>query len=119
MSSKRTVKFAMIAACAFAALLVASSLASAQCAMCKNAITGSPNAARLAQNFNFAIFVLLIPPVLIFCGFFIAILKYRNGQGDALAGPGLKRWLRVWLNKLSVRHRRRKRKGRESDSALA
>jgi hypothetical protein len=117
MSSKRTVKFAIIAACSFAALLFTSSLASAQCAMCKNAITGSPNAARLAQNFNFAIFVLLIPPVLIFCGFFIAILKYRKEQGDAQ--PGLKRWLPVWLNKLSVRRRRPKQKGRESDGALA
>jgi heme/copper-type cytochrome/quinol oxidase subunit 2 len=63
--------------------------------MCKNAITGSPNAARLAERFNFAIFVLLIPPVLIFCGFFVAVFKYRKEQGDApLQGHGIKRLLR-------------------------
>jgi heme/copper-type cytochrome/quinol oxidase subunit 2 len=84
MSSKRTISVALIAAGAIVvALLASSSLASAQCAMCKNAITGSPNAARLAERFNFAIFVLLIPPVLIFCGFFIAVFKYRKEQGDA------------------------------------
>jgi hypothetical protein len=116
MSSKRIIKFVLIAACAFAALLITSSLASAQCAMCKNAITGSPNAARLAERFNFAIFVLLIPPVLIFCGFFIAVIKYR---GDTQAGHGLKSFLRVWLNKFSVRRRRQERERRESDSALA
>jgi heme/copper-type cytochrome/quinol oxidase subunit 2 len=83
MSSKRTIRLALIAAGVLVALLASSVLASAQCAMCKNAITGSPNAARLAERFNFAIFVLLIPPVLIFCGFFIAVFKYRKEQGDA------------------------------------
>jgi hypothetical protein len=116
MSGKRTIKVTLMAACAFAALLIASSLCSAQCAMCKNAITGSPNAARLAERFNFAIFVLLIPPVLIFCGFFIAVIKYR---GDAPPGYTLKSLLRVCLNKLSVRHRRQERKRHESDNALA
>lgn len=103
MKSKRIIKFALIAACAFAALLITSSHGLAQCAMCKNAITGSPNAARLAERFNFAIFVLLIPPVLIFCGFFIAVIKYR---GDAATGQRLKSFLRVWRDKLSVRSRR-------------
>jgi heme/copper-type cytochrome/quinol oxidase subunit 2 len=118
MSSRRIIKVALIVAGAFAALLITSSLASAQCAMCKNAITGSPNAARLAERFNFAIFVLLIPPVLIFCGFFIAVLKYRKDQGDAPPGrDGLKGLLRAWMNKLSIRRRRRERKRR--DSALA
>jgi heme/copper-type cytochrome/quinol oxidase subunit 2 len=112
-------KFALIAAGAFAALLITSLLASAQCAMCKNAITGSPNAARLAERFNFAIFVLLIPPVLIFCGFFVAVLKYRGEQGDAPPEHGLKGLLRMWLSKLSGRRRRRERKKRDSDSALA
>jgi hypothetical protein len=64
--------------------------------MCKNAITGSPNAARLAERFNFAIFVLLIPPVLIFCGFFVAVFKYRKEQGEIpLQEHGAKRLLRV------------------------
>jgi|GEM_PF-931858 len=96
MSSKRIIKVALIAAGAFAALLITSSLCSAQCAMCKNAITGSPNAARLAERFNFAIFVLLIPPVLIFCGFFVAVFKYRKEQGEVpLQEHGAKRLLRV------------------------
>jgi hypothetical protein len=118
MNGKQTIKFALIWACAFVALLIANPTASAQCAMCKNAITGSPNAAKLAANFNFAIFVLLIPPVLIFCGFFVAVLKYRKEQEGAPPAHGLKSWPRVWLGKLSVRRRRRKQKGRESDGAL-
>jgi heme/copper-type cytochrome/quinol oxidase subunit 2 len=94
MSNKRTIRLALIVACALIALLISSAPAMAQCAMCKNAITGSPNAARLAERFNFAIFVLLIPPVLIFCGFFIAVFKYRKEQGEA-PEHGTKRLLRV------------------------
>jgi hypothetical protein len=53
--------------------------------MCKNAVTGSPEAARLSQSLNFAILVLLIPPVLIFCGIFIVAYRYRKSRGTAEA----------------------------------
>ncbi|HEX8920691.1 MAG TPA: hypothetical protein VF766_04400 [Pyrinomonadaceae bacterium] len=55
----------------------------AQCAMCKNAVTGSPEAARLSQSLNFAILILLIPPVLIFCGIFFVANKYRKSRAVA------------------------------------
>lgn len=105
MNRKRTIKFTLLAmAASSVALFVSSSYALAQCAMCKNAITGSPNAAKLAQNFNFAIFVLLIPPVLIFCGVFIAAFKYSKAHGESLTQEkGKKNLLRVWLSKLSRR----------------
>lgn len=83
MNRKRTVKFVLLAAALWAALLVASLQAVAQCAMCKNAITGSPNAAKLAQNFNFAILVLLVPPVIIFCGVFIVAYKHRKAHEES------------------------------------
>jgi hypothetical protein len=71
------------------ALLLSHSLAAAQCAMCKNAITGSPDAARLSANFNFAVLVLLIPPVLIFCGIFVAVIKHRKVQGGGASDDDL------------------------------
>ena len=118
MSTKRSKGLALAAlACALFALVVSSAPALAQCAMCKNAITGSPNAARLAERFNFAIFVLLIPPVLIFCGFFIAIFRYRKGQGDE--GQVIESLPRAWLKRLSFRRRRRERKRGGTDGALA
>lgn len=97
MTKKRTIKFLLLAAAASVALLVSSTLASAQCAMCRNAITSSPSAAKLAQNFNFAIFVLLIPPVVIFCGVFIAAFKYRKAHEEAPhLEKGKKNLLRLW-----------------------
>jgi uncharacterized membrane protein len=51
--------------------------------MCRNALTGSPSAARLSESINIGVFVLLIPPVMIFCGIFIAAFKYRKAQSEA------------------------------------
>jgi heme/copper-type cytochrome/quinol oxidase subunit 2 len=120
MNRKHTIKFALVAAGALAALQSSSLLASAQCAMCKTGIMNSPDAARLAEKFNFAIFVLLIPPVLIFSGFFVVAYKYRKAQGDEQpTGKMEKSFLRVWLSRLSFRRKRREEKGREADDALA
>ena len=61
--------------------------AMAQCALCKNAVTGSPSAAKLSESLNFAIIILLIPPVLIFCGIFAVAYKYRKSRETEVVRP--------------------------------
>ena len=53
--------------------------APAQCAMCKEALKNS-EAAATASQFNFAILVLLVPPVAMFFGIFGLI--YRSGKTE-------------------------------------
>jgi hypothetical protein len=84
MKGCRAIKLAALAFGAAGALLAWSLPVAAQCAMCKNAVTGSPEAARLSESLNFAIIVLLIPPVLIFCGIFLLAFKYRKARATAL-----------------------------------
>jgi F0F1-type ATP synthase membrane subunit c/vacuolar-type H+-ATPase subunit K len=72
-------------------MLLASQAASAfaQCAMCKASLQSSASASgnpeAVAQTFNLAVLVLLIPPVLIFIGFFLVLLRYRKGAHDGAA----------------------------------
>jgi heme/copper-type cytochrome/quinol oxidase subunit 2 len=85
MKAKRTISFTLFAAALVSSLLTWSLPVLAQCAMCKNAVTGSPEAAKLSQHLNFAILILLIPPVLIFCGIFVVAYRYRKSRGAAEA----------------------------------
>ena len=120
MNCRRAIKFGLIAASALFALMLASSPAFAQCAMCRTSIAGSPDAARLAERFNFAIFVLLIPPVLLFCGFIIALYKFRKAPGEvSVEGGALKRLLHSFLEKFSVWFGGRKRKGAKATTRLS
>ena len=48
----------------------------AQCSMCRTALTNSNTA--FVRNFNIGVLVLLIPPVTIFCGIFVALRRYRG-----------------------------------------
>ncbi|HEX8889444.1 MAG TPA: hypothetical protein VF779_09715 [Pyrinomonadaceae bacterium] len=108
MCKRKIIKLALVAACTAACLLIASVPAFAQCAMCRTALTNSPEAAKLAENFNKAVFVLLIPPVLLFCGIFIAAYKFRKApdeEGQALSLP------RLLLEKVGARLRRKKLTG--------
>ena len=57
----------------------------AQCAMCRAGISGGTNGAAFAKNFNFAILVLLAPPVTIFCSIFIVAYKHRKSQRETTA----------------------------------
>ena len=69
-----------------AALLVAScSGALAQCAMCKAAISSSADSAAKASGMNLAVLVLLIPPLAMFCAFFVAAYRFRKAPGEAEA----------------------------------
>ena len=64
----------VVAAVAF--VLLASSYADAQCAMCRAGLTAVNE--RFVRNFNIGILVLLIPPAAIFCSIFIVLKRYRN-----------------------------------------
>jgi hypothetical protein len=118
MSKRLIIKIALVAACAAASLLIASAPASAQCAMCRTALSNSPETAKLAENFNKAIFVLLIPPVLLFCGIFIAAYKFRKAPEQSVDAGEAKSLPRLLINKFVGRLRRRKEKGRETSGAL-
>jgi hypothetical protein len=50
----------------------------AQCAMCKEALANSAEAAASARQFNLGILVLLAPPVAMFAGIFVMV--YRSGK---------------------------------------
>jgi hypothetical protein len=59
-------------------LVVSSASVEAQCAMCRAVLSGSNNA-RFMRNFNIGVLVLLVPPVSIFCSFFI-VLRHHRGE---------------------------------------
>jgi len=69
------------AAALFALLLVAAPApAGAQCAMCKSSATGLDSTG--AKNLNYAVAVLLFPPVAIFCALFVAAYRRRDPPDD-------------------------------------
>ena len=89
--------------------------------MCKNAVTGSPEAAKLSASLNFAIIILLIPPVVIFCGIFFLAFRYRKSRKTELSLPSdnAHGW-RARFAKSGLRRKLKKsRKGRETGGALA
>ena len=59
-----------------AVVLLVSTYADAQCAMCRAALTSSTDT-RFIRNFNIGVLVLLVPPVSIFCSIFIVLRRYR------------------------------------------
>jgi hypothetical protein len=71
-----------------AALLVALSAgdAAAQCAMCKT--SASSLEAGGIKHLNFAVLLLLVPPVSMFCGFFFAAYKRRGSPEDQREAGG-------------------------------
>ncbi|HXD32466.1 MAG TPA: hypothetical protein VN643_15195 [Pyrinomonadaceae bacterium] len=77
----RISRFIVLAAVVTAAFVLLSQgeVVSAQCAMCRSALTGANNATFI-RNLNIGVLVLLVPPVTIFCSIFV-ILK-RRASGD-------------------------------------
>ena len=119
MSKSLTIKLALMATIIVCGLLISSAPAAAQCAMCKTALTNSPETAKLAENFNKAVFVLLIPPVLLFCGIFVAAYKFHKAPGQSFSVESeTKSLLRLLLDKVGARLRREKQKKRETGGAL-
>lgn len=70
---------------AAALVVVSCSDALAQCAMCKAAVASSADSASKASGMNLAVLVLLIPPLLMFCAFFIAAYRFRKAPGEIVA----------------------------------
>lgn len=52
--------------------------ARAQCAMCKQSLESSSDAAAFASGLNLAVLVLLVPAVVMFAGIFGVFYRYRN-----------------------------------------
>ena len=69
---------AMLVAFTLALFFGCAEQALAQCAMCKEALANSPEAAAATRQFNLGILVLLVPPVAMFAGIFGLI--YRSGK---------------------------------------
>jgi hypothetical protein len=109
MRDKRTRLILMALPFALAAVTIAGQTALAQCAMCRTAVGSSAEAAKLARSLNFAILILLIPPVAIFCGIFLAAFRRRKGRGEELEEETKARV--SWREKLSA-HREGKARGR-------
>ena len=82
---ERAKKFLPAAALAVALLLLACVDAAAQCAMCKSSASSLDPGG--VKHLNFAILILLVPPVGIFCGFFVAAYRRRNSPADARPDP--------------------------------
>ncbi len=72
----------LLQAAALLALLLfaAPATSSAQCAMCKSSASGLDSAG--AKNLNYAVVVLLCPPVAIFCAIFAIAYKHRHPPGE-------------------------------------
>lgn len=71
----RWIRVSLVMVVAIAATLLVTAAADAQCSMCRTALNGSNSA--FVRNFNIGVLVLLIPPVTIFCGIFVALKRYR------------------------------------------
>ena len=70
-------RFLVFIILALSILLVVNSDATAQCSMCRAALTGSNNS-KFLRNFNIGVLVLLLPPVTIFCSIFIVLKRHRG-----------------------------------------
>ena len=55
----------------------------AQCAMCRAAVGNSTEASKVAAGWNLAVLVLLVPPLLMFCAFFVLAYRFRKAPGEA------------------------------------
>ena len=120
MKEARTTKLLLFVAGVWGAILVSISSAFAQCAMCKNSVTGSPSAAKLSESLNFAIIILLIPPVLIFCGIFFVAYRHRKARGtEPKSLPDDKLPGREGLTPSGGRTKKQNRNERETGGALA
>jgi heme/copper-type cytochrome/quinol oxidase subunit 2 len=86
MKSQVNLRKLLTAACALAAFASQGVSALGQCAMCKVSAQASSSASAnpqaVADAFNLAVLVLLIPPVLIFAALFLVLVRYRRSAGE-------------------------------------
>jgi len=79
MNREQLKSFGLTLGAALFALSLAAT-AAAQCAMCKASASSLGEAS--ARNLNYAILLLLCPPVAIFCGLFVVAYKRREPPQD-------------------------------------
>jgi heme/copper-type cytochrome/quinol oxidase subunit 2 len=79
-SLRRIVFYSVSLAALAAVLLLLPGVAAAQCPLCRAAIEHGGD--KTARVMNFAIVVLLVPPVSIFCTIFAVAFRRRKGLGD-------------------------------------
>ena len=86
-----------LAAAALLAGLVAlaASPASAQCVMCKTALTGSPEGRGIGAQFNQAILLMVAAPYLVMGGFLLGVYRGRLRQDARRLGARLGARLRA------------------------
>jgi Na+-driven multidrug efflux pump len=73
----RSWRTCLVVALVAAAVLFVAAPVDAQCAMCRAVLNGSNNT-RFMRNLNIGVFVLLIPPVTIFCTLFVVLRRHRG-----------------------------------------
>jgi tellurite resistance protein TehA-like permease len=71
-------KFKYYLIAALAVVFAASQSALSQCALCRSGLEGDPQAAAASHQIDIAVLMLLVPPVLIFVGFFVLVYRFRN-----------------------------------------
>lgn len=74
MSIRRISKFIVIATVLVVIVMASQTIGIAQCSMCRASLAGSANAAFIKQ-FNLGVLVLLVPPVAMFCSFFVMLRR--------------------------------------------
>lgn len=85
-SSRLVIEHILCAAFAVGLVIAATcERAFAQCAMCRAVAANAEDAAQFAKLLNLGILVLLIPPVIIFCGIFVLAFKHRSSERVATA----------------------------------
>jgi hypothetical protein len=76
MRSARLTRLLLLALVAIVAVCLWQLPALAQCSMCRASLAGSNNAAFI-RNFNIGVLVLLVPPVAMFCSFFVILKRHK------------------------------------------
>ncbi|MDQ3666191.1 MAG: hypothetical protein M3410_06265 [Acidobacteriota bacterium] len=82
MENARIAKTLLMLGLALAVFLALEATGLAQCSMCRASLAGSNNPFFL-RNFNFAVLVLLTPPVAIFCSIFLVLRRHSTPENDA------------------------------------
>ena len=75
MRSQIAPRTVLLALAAVICLVLCSDSALAQCVMCRASLGSNST---FIRNFNIGVFVLLVPPVSIFCAIFVIAIRHRK-----------------------------------------
>jgi len=83
--------------------------ATAQCVMCKTALSGSPEGRRMIAQFNYAILLMVVAPYLVMGGFVVGVYRERIAHRLARFGATVRARLEAlparWATVASRAHR--------------